>query len=62
LLKNDVNLTVVSERLGHSKIQITLDLYSHILPTMQQQVVEKLDGLFKQLGTQSNPRGKKASG
>jgi integrase len=26
---------VVSERLGHSSITLTLDTYSHVLPTMQ---------------------------
>jgi integrase len=26
---------VVSERLGHAKVSITLDVYSHVLPTMQ---------------------------
>jgi hypothetical protein len=26
---------VASERLGHSKVGITLDLYSHVLPNMQ---------------------------
>jgi hypothetical protein len=26
---------VASERLGHSKIRITLDLCSHVLPTLQ---------------------------
>lgn len=37
---------VVSERLGHAKVSITLDIYSHILPTMQEQAVEKLDRMF----------------
>ena len=32
--------------LGHSQIGITLDLYSHVTATMQQHVVEALDGLF----------------
>jgi len=36
LLKNNVHPKVVSERLGHSSIQITLDLYSHLFPNMQE--------------------------
>jgi integrase len=30
---------VVSERLGHASIAITLDTYSHVLPTMQEEAV-----------------------
>ena len=29
----------VSEHLGHSSIVITLDLYSHVLPNMQEELV-----------------------
>lgn len=34
LLSRNVNPKIVSERLGHSSIAITLDTYSHVLPTM----------------------------
>jgi integrase len=37
---------VVQERLGHSTIAVTLDVYSHILPSMQQQSADRLDVLF----------------
>jgi integrase len=47
LLLADVNVKIVSERLGHSKIQITLDTYSHVLPTMQKNAAEKLDRIFQ---------------
>ncbi len=46
LLLADVNVKVVSERLGHSTIQITLDTYQHVLPTMQRKAVEQLDRLL----------------
>ncbi|OMC94466.1 site-specific integrase [Paenibacillus sp. FSL R5-0636] len=36
LLKNNVHPKIVSERLGHASIQITLDLYSHLFPNMQE--------------------------
>jgi hypothetical protein len=36
LLKEGVNVKVVSERLGHANIGITLDTYAHVLPSMQQ--------------------------
>jgi integrase len=35
MLANGVHPKVASERLGHSKIGITLDLYSHVLPGME---------------------------
>ena len=35
LLKQGIHPKIVSERLGHSSINITLDLYSHVLPGMQ---------------------------
>ncbi len=42
LLLAGVNPKVVSERLGHSSVVITLDTYSHVLPTMQESATEKL--------------------
>jgi hypothetical protein len=41
-----VNVKVVSERLGHSKIQSTLDTYQHVLPTMQEKAARVLGVLF----------------
>jgi integrase len=38
-----VNVKIVSERLGHSTTQITLDTYSHVLPDMQEAAAEALD-------------------
>lgn len=32
---------VVAERLGHATIQLTLDTYTHVLPTMQKRAAEK---------------------
>ena len=34
---------VVQEMLGHSRINTTLDFYSHILPDMQREAVDRLD-------------------
>ena len=36
---------VVNERLGHANISLTLDTYSHVLPSTQQAVSEKLENL-----------------
>jgi len=46
LLKAGVPAKVVSERLGHSQISITMDLYSHVMPGMQKDAVKKLDDLL----------------
>jgi integrase len=43
LLKAGVHPKVVSERLGHSAIGITLDTYSHVLPGMQEDAVRLID-------------------
>ncbi len=43
LLREGVNVKVVSEMLGHSSIAITLDTYSHVLPNMQQSAVKALE-------------------
>jgi integrase len=43
LLGRDVNAKVVSETLGHSSISITLDIYSHLLPDMQEKAANALE-------------------
>ncbi len=47
LLGMGVNMKVVQERLGHSDISITLGIYGHLLPSMQQDVTDKWDEAFK---------------
>lgn len=43
LLAQGEHPKVVSERLGHASTTLTLDAYSDVFPTMQQQVAEKLE-------------------
>jgi integrase len=43
LLRMGVHPKIVSERLGHASVQITLDRYSHVLPDMQRAVAVQLD-------------------
>ena len=43
LLSKDVNPKVVSEMLGHSSISVTLDIYSHLLPDMQEKTAKALE-------------------
>ena len=47
LLGRDVNAKVVSEMLGHSSISITLDIYSHLLPDMQEKAAKALEEAFR---------------
>lgn len=46
LLKQGVHPKIVSERLGHSNIGITLDTYSHVLPNLQQSAIDQLSDLI----------------
>jgi integrase len=53
LLAANENPKVVSERLGHASITLTMDTYSHVMPDMQQGASDKLEQmLFTKTGTQ----------
>ena len=43
LLAQGVHAKIVSERLGHASIGITLDTYSHLLPGLQEEAVKQLE-------------------
>jgi len=47
LLAAGVHPKIASERLGHSTIGITLDLYSHAIPGMQANAAEQVDAAIK---------------
>ena len=51
LLAANVHPKVVQERLGHSSIAITMDLYSHVTPSMQTDAAVKLDDILRRAGT-----------
>ncbi|OFW72092.1 MAG: hypothetical protein A2Y55_12560 [Actinobacteria bacterium RBG_16_68_12] len=46
MLQQGVHPKIVSERLGHASIGITLDTYSHVLPAMQAEAAAAFDELF----------------
>ncbi|MDC8447034.1 MAG: site-specific integrase [Nitrospira sp.] len=46
MLKEGIPIKVVSERLGHKKVTITLEIYAHALPSMQREAATKLGALF----------------
>ena len=43
MLASNIHPKVVQERLGHSTIAITMDIYSHAMPNMQQDAVDRVD-------------------
>ena len=43
LLRQGVHPKIVSERLGHSTVGITLDTYSHLMPGMQADAASRVD-------------------
>lgn len=47
MLKGNVHPKVVSERLGHASITITLDTYSHLLPSMQEHAALAFEGIMQ---------------
>jgi len=46
MLNNGVDVLVASHRLGHAKPSITLDVYGHLIPSMQVHAAEVLEGLL----------------
>jgi integrase len=49
LLKTGAHPKIVQERLGHSTIAITMDLYSHLMDGMEAGAATKIDELFKSI-------------
>ena len=52
MLLRGLHPKVVQERLGHGSIAITMDTYSHVLPSMQKEAAESIDALFAGLRAQ----------
>ncbi|MFW6270040.1 MAG: tyrosine-type recombinase/integrase [Bacillota bacterium] len=45
-LKKGISPKIIQERLGHTSISITLDVYSHVSPEMQKEAAEKMENLL----------------
>ena len=43
MLKQGVHPKIVQERLGHSSVSTTLDIYSHVLPGLQEAAAHRFD-------------------
>ena len=46
MLAVGTNPKVVQETLGHANVSVTLDIYSHLLPNMQDEVAQKINELL----------------
>ena len=62
LLQQGVNPKVVQERLGHSDVTLTLNTYSHVMPSMQDDAAEKLDQLLVPMKIVDNLNESEGSG
>jgi len=47
---------MVQEILGHSQISMTMDIYSHVLPTMQEEAMNKLNDIIGTQKDDENPQ------
>ncbi len=55
LFQAGVHPKIAQERLGHSTIAVTLDLYSHVMPGMQEDAAMRVDKALKSaLGTRDS--------
>ena len=37
----------MSKRLGHAKVGITLNIYSHVMPGMQEEAAQRIDSVLR---------------
>lgn len=57
LLAAGVHPKVVSERLGHSTIQVTMNTYSHVIPSLQREAAEMMGDLLRRPAQDSEASG-----
>ena len=62
LFADGVHPKVAQERLGHSTITTTMDLYSHVTDTMQTDAAAKLDAAFQAAKRPAGSRDKTLEG
>ena len=46
MLSAGVNMKVIQQRMGHSDISTTMNIYAHALPSMNKDAGEKLESLL----------------
>lgn len=58
LIAENKQPSYIQSQLGHSTINMTMDTYGHILPTVREQCVNALDSILKPVGTKLAQNGK----
>ena len=53
MLEQGVNWKIISERLGHGSVAMTLDLYAHASPGLQQAAAHGFDKVLGGVGDQA---------
>ena len=56
-LADGVDLATVSERLGHSSVRVTADIYSHALRGRDQEAARRWDNFMRLHGGREEPSG-----
>lgn len=54
MLQLGIHPKIVSDRLGHSTINLTMDTYSHVMPQMQEEAARKLNDVLRSASLQSD--------
>ena len=62
MLNNGIPPIIVSRRLGHAKASITLDVYGHLIPSMQAEAAEMIDNLITPIAVQLDQNSEKSCG
>lgn len=57
LIEQGQHPKVIQERMGHGSIQVTLDTYGHLMPGMDERVVDTLDAALDQARPDDDARG-----
>ncbi|MCJ7514204.1 MAG: tyrosine-type recombinase/integrase [Anaerolineales bacterium] len=53
MVQHGIHPKVVQEHLGHSKINIALDIFYHVLPSLQDEAAAKIDSLMVGTGVEA---------
>lgn len=56
-LSQGVNPKLVQDRLGHSRIDTTLDVYTHVQPSMQREAADLVDRALGQIDSNADSNG-----
>lgn len=59
MLSRNINPKVVKEILGHSDIRVTLDTYSHVLPSVHKETAQQYGNML--FGTEQKSKGHEVS-